>query len=80
MILKRLVRRDRLINNKWVAGWQKTWGYFHLSMDCVRRSKTTLEVQDIYIPNEVLNALTEYHTDLLIKKGLWHLMCTRITV
>ena len=23
MILKRLVRRDRLINNKWVAGWQK---------------------------------------------------------
>ena len=34
MVIKLQVVRDRLINNKWVPGWKKSWGYFHLNINC----------------------------------------------
>ena len=58
IICKRLVTKDRLIINQWVPGWQKSWGYFHLSLDCLRKSRTDIEASDIYVPNDVMARLT----------------------
>ena len=77
IICKRLVTKDRLINNQWVPGWQKSWGYFHLSLDCLRKSRTDIEASDIYIPNDVMGRLTQEHIDMLVKKGWWSIMRRR---
>ena len=74
LILKRLVVRDRLINGQWVKGWNKSWAYFHLSMDCIRKSKSTLEAADVYIPNIILQQMHQQHVDFLIRKGWWSVM------
>ena len=36
LIVKMPVKRDRLINQKWVTGWKNSWGYFHLSVNCLK--------------------------------------------
>ena len=48
MILKAQVVRDRLLNNKWVPGWKKTWGYFHLNINCLKLVRSYIEVEEIY--------------------------------
>ena len=80
LILKRLVVRDRLINGQWVKGWNKSWAYFHLSVDCIRKSKSTLEAADVYIPNIILQQMHQQHVDFLIRKGWWSVMRKRPSV
>lgn len=77
LICKMLVLRDRLISSVWVPGWRRTWGYFHLSIECLRRGRTTIEAGDIYIPNEIIHKLRDEHVDFLRKKGWWHIMRRR---
>ena len=71
MVLKLQVVRDRLINNKWVPGWKKTWGYFHLNINCLKLEKSILEVDDIYIPTDTRVNLTPLHIEKLQKMGWW---------
>ena len=33
LILKLLVKRDRLVNQKWIPGCKNSWAYFHLSLN-----------------------------------------------
>ena len=67
MVIKLQVIRDRLINNKWVPGWKKSWGYFHLNINCLKLEKTILEVDDIYIPTDTRVQLTPSHIEKLQK-------------
>ena len=71
------MKRDRLINNKWVGGWKKSWAYFHLDINCIKMEKSVAEVEDIYIPNDVRAQLTQEHIEVLRKKGWWEKMRRR---
>ena len=77
MILKALVVRDRLLNNKWIPGWKKTWGYFHLNINCLKLVRSYIEVEDIYIPNDVRGSLTPAHIQKLERMGWWSKMKMR---
>ena len=48
IIIKMQVVRDRLLNNTWVPGWKRSWGYFHPNINCLKLEKSILEVEDIY--------------------------------
>ena len=50
LIVKMQVKRDRLVNKKWIPVWKKSWAYFHLALECLKREKSILEIEDIYIP------------------------------
>ena len=71
LILKLKVKRDRLIKGKWVPGWRYSWGYFHLDLNCVKLHFPTVEIEDIYLPNDMREQLTPEHVQLLEKKGWW---------
>ena len=71
LIIKLKVKRDRLIRNRWVAGWKFSWAYFHLDLNCMKLEEPTVEVEDIYIPNDVRAQLTAAHIQLLERKGWW---------
>ena len=71
LILKLKVKRDRLIKGKWVPGWKYSWGYFHLDLNCVKLHSPTVEIEDIYLPNDMREQLTPEHIQLLEKKGWW---------
>ena len=77
LIIKLQVKRDRLINNNWVPGWKTSWGYFHLSLNCIKLVKSYLEVEDIYIPNNIRENLTADHVQKLQKMGWWEKMQMR---
>ena len=77
LIIKLQVKRDRLINNKWVPGWKTSWGYFHLSLNCIKLVKSYLEVEDIYIPNDIRENLTADYVQKLQKMGWWEKMQMR---
>ena len=47
LLVKMLVVKPRLIKGKWVPGWQKSWGYFHLNINCLQRHLSFVEVEDI---------------------------------
>ena len=49
LLVKMLVVKPRLINGNWVPGWQKSWGYFHLNINCLQRHLSFVEVEDIYM-------------------------------
>ena len=71
LIVKMQVKRDRLVNQKWIPGWKKSWAYFHLSIGCLKLEKSVLEVEDIYIPNDIRDALTPAHVEKLRQIGWW---------
>ena len=71
MIIKLQVIRDRLVNNNWIPGWKKSWGYFHLNINCLKLEKTILEVEDIYIPNDTRVNLKPAHVKKLEAMGWW---------
>ena len=77
MVLKLQVVRDRFINNKWVPGWKKTWGYFHLNTNCLKLEKSILEVDDIHIPTDTRPNLTPAHIEKLQKMVWWNRMKMR---
>ena len=77
MVIKLQVIRDRLISNKWVPGWKKSWGYFHLNINCLKLEKTILEVDDIYIPTDTRMQLTPSHIEKLQKMAWWTRMKMR---
>ena len=70
MIIKLQVIRDRLVNN-WIPGWKKSWGYFHLNINCLKLEKTILEVEDIYIPNDTRVNLKPANVKKLEAMGWW---------
>ena len=53
--------KGQLVNQKWIPGWKKSWAYFHLSLGCLKLEKSVLEIEDIYIPNDIRDALTPAH-------------------
>ena len=63
------VKRDRLVNNKWIPGWTNSWAYFHLALGCLKMEKSVLEIEDIYIPNDIRDTLTPGHVDELRTVG-----------
>ena len=71
MIIKIQVKRDRLVNNKWIPGWKKSWAYFHLSISCLKLEKSILEVEDIYIPNDIRDGMNAAHVSKLQRMGWW---------
>ena len=71
LIIKMQVIRDRLVDNKWVPGWKKSWGYFHLNINCLKLEKSILEVEDVYIPNDTRVNLTPAHVRKLEGMGWW---------
>ena len=71
LILKLQVIRDRLVDNKWVPGWKKSWGYFYTNINCLKLEKSILEVEDIYIPNDTRLQLTPAHVKKLEAMGWW---------
>ena len=71
LILKLKVKRDRLIKGKWVPGWKYSWGYFHLDLNCMKLHSPAVEIEDIYLPNDMREQLTPEHIQLLEKKGWW---------
>ena len=77
LIIKMQVKRDRLVNNKWIPGWKKSWAYFHLSISCLKLEKSILEVEDIYIPNDIGEALNASHVSKLKRIGWWEKMKMR---
>ena len=77
LIVKMPVKRDRLINQKWVTGWKNSWGYFHLSVNCLKLVRSLVEIDDIYIPNDIRTSLTQAHIDKLKKMGWWGKMKRR---
>ena len=77
LILKVKVKRDRLIKGQWLPGWKYSWGYFHLDLNCVKLICPTVEINDIYVPNDVRDQLTPQHIQMLQKKGWWAKMRRR---
>ena len=77
LIIKMQVKRDRLVNIKWIPGWKKSWAYFHLSISCLKLGKSILEVEDIYIPNDIREALNASHVSKLKRIGWWEKMKMR---
>ena len=77
LIIKMQVKRDRLVNNKWIPGWKKSWAYFHLSISCLKLEKSILEVEDIYIPNDIREALNASHVSKLKRIRWWEKMKMR---
>lgn len=71
IIVRRLVNRERLIRGEWVPGILKSWGYFHLSLECLRRESPTMELDQVYMPNDVREKLKPAHINYLIKKDWW---------
>ena len=71
IIVKMQVVRDRLVDTKWVPGWKKSWGYFHLNINCIKLEKTILEVDDIYIPSDTRLNLSPAHIKKLENMGWW---------
>ena len=71
LIVKMQVKRDRLVNNKWIPGWKKSWAYFHLALGCLKIEKSVLEIEDIYIPNDIRDSLTPGHISKLRSMGWW---------
>ena len=69
LILKVKVKRDRLIKGQWLPGWKYSWGYFHLDLNCVKLICPTVEIEDIYVPNDVRDQITPQHIQMLQKKG-----------
>ena len=85
LLVKMSVVKPRLINGKWVPGWQKSWGYFHLNLSCLQRHLSFVEVEDIYVPNAVRCQVQLNHINKLKKMGWWEQMrmrhsCTRCNV
>ena len=85
LLVKMLVVKPRLINGNWVPGWQKSWGYFHLNINCLQRHLSFVEVEDIYVPNAVRCQMNVNHIDKLKKMGWWQQMrmrhsCTKCNV
>ena len=68
-LVKMLVVNPRLINGKWVPGWKKSWGYFHLNLNCIQKILCFVEVGDIYVPNAVKRHLQIGHIEKLKKMG-----------
>ena len=77
LIIKMQVKRDRLVNNKWIPEWKKSWAYFHLSISCLKLEKSILEVEDIYIPNDIGEALNASYVSKLKRIGWWEKMKMR---
>ena len=77
LIIKMQVKRDRIVNNKWIPGWKKSWTYFHLSISCLKLEKSILEVEDIYIPNDIRETLNVSHVSKLKRIGWWEQMKMR---
>ena len=77
LIIKMPVKRDRLINKKWVSGWKNSWSYFHLSLNCLKLVRSMVEVEDIYIPNDIRSSLSHAHIQKLQKMGWWAKMKKR---
>ena len=71
LIIKMQVKRDRLVNGKWIPGWKKTWAYFHLAVSCLKLEKSVLEIEDIYVPNETRDTMTAGHVAKLQNMGWW---------
>ena len=65
LLVKMLVVKPRLINGKWEPGWKKSWGYFHLNINCIQKNLGFVEVEDIYVPNAVKTQLKIGHIDKL---------------
>ena len=78
LIVKMQVKRDRLVNNKWIPGWKKSWAYFHLALDCLKMEKSVLAIEDIYIPNDIRDALTPGHVAKLRAMGWWDKLKKRV--
>ena len=78
MIIKLQVIRDRLVKNNWIPGWKKSWGYFHLNINCLKLEKTILEVEDIYIPNDTRVNLKPAHVKKLEAMGWWQRVKMRV--
>ena len=72
LLVKMLVVKPRLINGKWQPGWKKSWGYFHLNINCIQKNLSFVEVEDIYVPNAVKTQLKIGHIDKLKKLGWWN--------
>ena len=77
LIVKLQVKRDRLINDKWVSGWKNSWAYFQLNINCLKLVNGMVEVEDIYIPNDIRAALTSAHINKLQRMGWWTKMQMR---
>ena len=71
IIIKMQVVRDRLLNNTWVPGWKRSWGYFHPNMNCLKLEKSILEVEDIYIPTDTRVNMKPVHINKLKAIGWW---------
>ena len=71
IIIKMQVVRDRLLNNTWVPGWKRSWGYFHLNINCLKLEKSILEAEDIYIPTDTRVNMKPVHINKLKAIGWW---------
>ena len=71
IIVKMQVVRDRLLNNTWVPGWKRSWGYFHPNINCLKLEKSILEVEDIYIPTDTRVNMKPVHINKLKAIGWW---------
>ena len=71
IILPFQVVRDRPTKEGWVKGWKKSWGYFHLNLNCIRMERSFLEVEDIYLPNDTRDSMQPQHLRKLQKMGWW---------
>ena len=77
LIIKMPVKGDRLINKKWVSGWKNSWSYFHLSLNCLKLVRSMVEVESIYIPNDIRSSLSHSYIQKLQKMGWWAKMNKR---
>ena len=72
IILKMLVVRDRPTRDRgWIRGWKRSWGYFHLNINCLRLEKPVIEIEDIYLPNDTKNNMQAQHRQKLENMGWW---------
>lgn len=60
--------RDRYGNNVSSKSLQAT--YFHLKLDCARKTEPNMELSNVIIHDEVKNKLSDGHVDVLGKFGL----------
>lgn len=71
LILQMMIHKDRPdMHGNWVKSHLKSWGYFHLNINCIRRINTRLEWSDVYLNQETKEKLQVSHIQHLKNQNL----------
>ena len=66
------MKREKMIDGKWMHGWKDEWAYFQLNLNCMRLGRGTIEPTDMYVPTDTYMHLILEHKDFLRTRGWWH--------